>query len=256
MRKKLLVGLAVSGIISLLLILTRNSSPSLYLQGLVQQIFHAPKSALYDFTVSSSQGNELDKLKNENISLKEKLVELDNLEKDNTALRSQFEEGEIETHKLLPSKVIGFQGSIKNPDKIIIDKGLIDNLRAGQSVVIGKSLIGVVGDVSERYSTVILITDESFSTVAKTSQNSALGVVKGEGEFLLLDQIEITDSISENETIITRGTVDGSGIGIPPDLILGQVESVRKVESEPFQSAQVKSLVDTSKLTTVFVFVQ
>lgn len=256
MRKKLLIGLAICAVISLLLIVTRNSTISLYLQGVAQQTFHAPKSVLYDFTVSTGSENELGKLKKENIALKEKLVELENLKRDNVALRSQFEEGITEAHNLLPAKVVGFQGSITNPNKIIIDKGLRDNLRVGQSIVHGSNLIGTIGEVSDRYSSVILVTNESFSSVAKSSQDSALGVIKGEGDFLLLDQVEITDSISEDDMILTRGNVEESGLGIPPDLILGKVVSIRKVDSEPFQSAQVRSLVETSKLTTVFVYMQ
>ncbi len=253
MRKKLLIGLAISVLISLILVVTRNTSASLYFQGIVQQLFHSPKASLYHFSVSSDPEKESDRLREENAQLRAKLSEMQNLKRDNDALRSQFEGESVELNSLLPAQVLGFQGSITNPEALIIDRGANDNVRKGQAVVIGKNIVGIIDTVSERYSSIVVVTSASFSTVAKTSENSVLGVIRGAGDFLLFNQVAITDTLEEGDTVLTRGTISTSGTGVPPDLIIGKVETVRKVESEPFQSAKVESLLDISRLTRVFV---
>jgi len=254
MRKKLLFALGFFFLLSIILLLTRNSRPSLFFQGISQLLYTSPKSKLYSLSVSTDSGDEISKLREQNAKLREELVELEHLRKDNIALKSQFEEETLEPSQLLPANIIGFQGGITRPDVIILDKGKRDNVVAGQAVIVGKNLIGVIQSVSDQYSSVLLITNSSFSTVAKVSGGSALGVVNGAGEFLLFNQIAITDQINDGATVITRGEADVNGRKIPADLVIGVVESVRKVESEPFQSARIKSLVQIGYITRVFIW--
>ncbi len=253
MRKKLLIGIAICVVVSLILVVSRNTALSLFFQGITQKVYLAPKAALYNFTVSAHSKNELDLLRQENAHLHAQLVEIDHLRKDNEALKSQFEEGHIDSDTLLPALIVGYQGSIANPQVLVIDRGAQDDIQEGQAVIVGKNLIGIIGHVSERYSSVTVITNQSFSTVAKTSRQDTLGVIQGEGDFLLFDRVAITQELEKGDTVLTRGSVSEQAVGIPPDLIVGKVESVRKVDSEPFQSAQVKSLVDIGKLTQVFI---
>ncbi|HRN96074.1 MAG TPA: rod shape-determining protein MreC [Candidatus Levybacteria bacterium] len=254
MRKKLLIALAVFFLLSVGILLTKDSSPSLFIQGLAQSVYKNPKAALYSFSATANNTNQAEQLRQENIKLREKLVEFEHLQKDNDALKSQFEEEAIPSDELLPAQIIGFQGGIARPDVLIIDKGNRDDISKGQAVVVGKNLVGVIHAVGDRYSSVLLTTNPLFSTVAKVSSGDALGVIQGAGNFLLFDRVAITDELQKGDTVVTRGTVDAQTGGIPPDLVLGVIESVRKVESEPFQGAQVKSLVDSARLTRVFIW--
>lgn len=253
MRKKLLIALALFLSISVLVLLTKDSSPSLFIQGLAQSVYRAPKAALYSLSAAANPESELERLRTENIALREQLVTFEHLKKDNEALKSQFEEEAIESSTLLPAEIVGFQGGIANPDILIIDKGQRDGIVNGQAVVIGKNLVGVIQTAGDTYSSVLLVTNPSFSTVAKTSTQGALGIVQGTGDALLFDRVEITDEINKGDILVTRGTMEGDGNGIPPDLVLGVIDSIRKVDSEPFQGAQVKSLIDSDSLTRVFI---
>lgn len=254
MRKKLLIGIALCVVLSLIIVVTSESSPSRFIQSKIQSVYMSPKATLYEFAASIEEQNELDKLRLENAQLREKLVEIDHLKKDNEALRSQFESEQIEKEKLVPASVVGFHGSVHNPQIIIINRGSEDSIQKGQAVITENNLIGVIDTTTARYSSVIVVTNPSFSTVAKTGED-ALGVVQGAEDFMLFDRVAITSELEEGSTVVTRGNVNDQAVGVPPNLILGKIENVRKVESEPFQSAQIKSLVNIGSITRVFVII-
>jgi rod shape-determining protein MreC len=253
MRKRLLIALAGCFFLSILIFFTRNSRPSLFIQGIFQSIYEAPKSLLYELAVKTNEKSEIVLLRKENSHLRSKLAVVQQMQKDNVALRSQFEEGIVDSNSLLLSDVIGFQGGVLNPEMLIVNKGIRDQVQKGQPVIIENNIIGVVHSAGEKYSSITLVTNSQFTTVAKTEPNDVLGVVQGTKDALIMDRVAITDTLEKGSTVLTRGSIDKDGRGVPPNLIIGVIESVRRVESEPFQSAQIKSLVDIPHLTKVFI---
>lgn len=248
MRKRLLLGLAGCLFLSILVLLTRNTRPSLFVQGLIQSVYESPKVLFYTLIATASEDKELERLKKENRALRSQLVEFHALQKDNEALRAQFEEGTNASDSILIAEVIGFQGGLANPDVLILNKGLTSAVKKGQAVVIDKALIGVIDTVGEKYSSVRVITHPDFKSVAKTDPDGVLGVIQGTGDRLLLDRVAITDELQVGQVVVTRGTNE-----LPPNIIIGKIETVRKEDSEPFQSAQVTAFVDTAHLTRVFI---
>lgn len=253
MRKKLLIALALFFGLSFVLYLTRKSFLLQFFQGVIQSVYHTPKSALYEFANTESTDNELSRLREENRKLLAQMSDYAALKKDNEAFKSQFEEQSIPSSTLLPAKIIGFQGSLSMPEVVVIDEGLSSGVSEGMAVVVGKNLVGVVEQVSQNYSSVRLMNNPSFSLVAKTEQTNALGVAKGSGNLIVFERVAITDTLEKDDILLTRGSVDVKKGGIEPGYVIGKIVTIRKVESEPFQSAQVKSLVDISHLTRVFV---
>lgn len=253
MRKKLLIALALFFGLSLVLFLTRKSPIPQFFQGIIQSVYHTPKSALYDFANIESTDDEVSRLREENRKLLAQMSDYTELKKDNEALKSQFEEQSSASSTLLPARIVGFQGSLSMPEVIVIDEGVQGGVHAGMAIVVGKNLVGVVEQVSQKYSSVRLVNNPTFSLVAKTEKTDALGVAKGSGNLIVFDRVAITDTLAKDDILLTRGSVDTQKGGIDPGLIIGKIVSVRKVESEPFQSAQVKSLVDIAHLTRVFV---
>ena len=224
----------------------------------MQGIFGGPKSALYDARVSVSGGDsniEITKLKADNQALQKKLIDYEKLKEDNQALRSQFEEGSVHNYKMLPAHIIGFVGSFGRPSALIIDQGERSNVKNGMAVVFGNNLVGKIGNSSENYAKVLLPEDPSFSIIAQSAESQSLGLVAGEEDFILFDRVSIKDKIVAGETVLTKGEADNSGDGIPADLVIGKIESIYRNESQPYQTAKVKSEVDTEHLSTVFVIV-
>jgi cell shape-determining protein MreC len=84
----------------------------------------------------------------------------------------------------------------------------------------------------------------------------ALGVAKGQGGGgIILDDVVLSDTLQKGDLVLTKGDIDSHGIGIPPDLIVGEITSVSKFPSDLFQKASLKSKIDSSKLNKAFIVV-
>lgn len=193
-------------------------------------------------------GNE-DALRDENTALRTQLVKMQELERDNSALRNQFQTANPESRNLLPATVIGM-----NANEITIDKGSEDAVQKGDIIVLKDNLIGKVAKISPHVSIVTLITDPATSFTAQTSKTAAIGVVKAQGgDTITFENVVLSDKLEKDDMVITKGDIDENGGGYPPKLIVGKVVSVNKKASNLFQSAQIKSLIDMSKIRMVFV---
>lgn len=203
-----------------------------------------------------SEGERIKRLKSENLELVAKLVEQEKLRKENAALLSQFQTSEPRAYDLLPSAIVGSRGfipGVTTPSSLILDRGEKDFVAAGDSVVLKNNLIGKVSQVSSYLAKVDLVTNTSVAFPAKTVKG-ALGVVKGGGgDKMTLDNILPSENIKVGDLVLTKGNVNMDGMGIPPDLIVGKIQSIEKIPTALFQRAEVKSLIDFTKLSTVFI---
>lgn len=133
---------------------------------------------------------------------------------------------------------------------IIINRGSNDGILRGMPVVTNQGLVGRIDAVIADAARVQLITDPA-STVNVHLKNAntdavLLGSVTGD---ISLDMISQDSTIQGGDLILTSGL----GGGYPPDLIVGQVINVRKLDYELFQQATVQSAVDFTRLDIVLV---
>ena len=149
-----------------------------------------------------------------------------------------------------------FIPGISTPDSFIIDMGKNGQIREGMGVVFGENLIGKVTKVSENVSEVLVISSSKMTLSGKTSRTAALGVVRGrsEGE-LFFDAVLPSEDVKSGDMIVSVGDMNLQGVGIPGNMIIGKIVSVDKKPSAMFQTAKIKSLIDISRLSTVFVIV-
>jgi rod shape-determining protein MreC len=135
---------------------------------------------------------------------------------------------------------------------VIINRGSNDGIRRGMPVVTNQGLVGRVDAVIGGAARVQLITDPS-SLVSVYLQNSSAdavltGTVSGD---VRLDMISQDAKVQAGDVVLTSGL----GGGYPADLLVGQVSSVRKRESDLFQEALVQPVVDFTRLEIVLVIV-
>jgi len=133
---------------------------------------------------------------------------------------------------------------------IIINRGSNDGILRGMPVVTNQGLVGRIDAVIADAARVQLITDPA-STVNVHLKNAntdavLLGSVTGD---ISLDMIAQNAAVQSGDLILTSGL----GGGYPPDLIVGQVINVRKLDYELFQQATVQSAVDFTRLDIVLV---
>ncbi len=133
---------------------------------------------------------------------------------------------------------------------ITINLGTRDGIRVGMPVVTEQGLVGRVLRVSANASRVLLITDPTSAVSVRLQTNRVEGTVIGQlSGNLRLTFVPLTADIEEGTLVVTSGL----GGNFPPDIVVGQVTSIRQFEFELYQEAQVRSLNDFNTLEFVLV---
>ncbi|MBI9045108.1 MAG: rod shape-determining protein MreC [Anaerolineaceae bacterium] len=133
---------------------------------------------------------------------------------------------------------------------VIIDHGSDHGLRHGMPVVTQHGLVGRIDAVMANVARVQLITDPSSTINTYLQAASVDALLKGS----LTGDISI-EMISQDIEIQTGDLVLSSGLGggYPQDILIGQIVSIRKLETDLFQSASVQPAVDFNNLWAVLV---
>ena len=221
-----------------------------------QSLTYGVYSKITDFGSDS----KLQVLRAQNTELTQKLINQNKLADDNKALRDQFQIENPKSTNLVEAQVIGAPGflpGISAPETLVLDRGENDGIKVGQAVIYEDNLVGKVVKTSAFLSNVMLVTNVASSLTVKTLSTQALGVAKGQGGGgIIMDDVVLSDTLQKQDTVLTKGdVVDTNGIGVPPDLIVGEVTSISKFPSDLFQKASVNSKLDFGKLSKVFVIV-
>lgn len=133
---------------------------------------------------------------------------------------------------------------------LLINRGSDDGLRRGMPVVSAEGLVGRVAAVTANAARVQLLTDPGTRINVKVQPAGAEGLVLGSltGE-VSLDQVSLEANIQPGDVVVT------SGLGglFPPNIVIGQITGVRRLEFELFQRASIQPAVDFSRLEIVLV---
>ncbi len=133
---------------------------------------------------------------------------------------------------------------------IIINRGTRDGIGIGMPVATDLGLVGRVVHVSANAAQVQLINDENSSVSSRLQTTRAEGSIIGQASGVLrMTFIDLDEDIIQSDLVITSGL----GGNFPPDIVVGQVTSIRQFEFELFQEAEVRSLIDFDVLEFVLV---
>lgn len=133
---------------------------------------------------------------------------------------------------------------------LIIDKGSNHGLRRGMPVVTEQGLVGRVDAVIGSAARVQLITDPASAVNARLERADREAILTGTAAGdLALEMLPQDVSLQVGDVVLTSGL----GGTYPPDLIIGQVVSVRRRDSDLFQQAFVQPAVDFAQLKLVLV---
>lgn len=204
--------------------------------------------------IFSSRVDEESPLEEENRKLKEKLSTMEILERENIALRSQFKDAISAEYELIPAKIVGFKGRGVY-DFFIINAGINHGIERGMAVIVGNTLIGTIDKTSQNISEVRTILHPEFSTIVKYPTTNARGIIRGFNSYMIMENVLITDTLEKDGIVVTMGEVNNVNIGIPSGLSVGKIDSIERVDTASFQTAQIEPLLDYSQISNVFIIV-
>lgn len=147
-----------------------------------------------------------------------------------------------------PARIIGRDvGSLVRG--VRINQGRESGIEPGMSVITARGLVGQVVESGDRWSKVLLVTDESSHITALIQESRASGVVDGTGTGVVMRLIPHEQRVEPGDVVLTAGL----GGHFPRGLVIGVVESVRRSDINPWQEAVVRSTIEFDELEYVFV---
>lgn len=210
-----------------------------------QDFFNAPTDLVRLRQEKAQADAEIALLQTQVIALQQQVTEVEILEALLDFARTQPQ------NKYQAATVI-FRDTRPFQKYVVINVGSDNGVRAGMPVVNAQGLVGRVDAVIANAARVQLITDPisavSISIQPEDVEAVLVGSITGD---LTLDLVPQEAGVEPGNLILT------SGLGglYPPNILVGQVASVRSSATALFQQAAVQPVVDFSRIEIVLVIV-
>ena len=184
-------------------------------------------------------------LEEENLQLREALVESGNLERL-AALRSGFEA------QLMPARVIGRDVS-PYFRSLLLDRGRSGGVLSGMPVVADRGLVGLVTATTPSAARAMLLVDRRAAVDAVVERSRALGIVRGTGSASLeFEFLMRSADVKSGDVLLTSGV----GGVYPKGLRIGVVGPVHAQKGALVHTARVVPSVDFGQLEMAFVLLE
>lgn len=121
--------------------------------------------------------------------------------------------------------------------RLVLDAGTLDRVRAGQSVIDAGGLLGQIIAVTPMYANVLLLTDPSHAVPVAVARNGVRLVVYGEGrsDLLRLTSVPLSSDVKVGDVLVTSGLGGRFAPGFP----VGTIASLRPDDSRAFLVGEV-----------------
>lgn len=133
---------------------------------------------------------------------------------------------------------------------VVLDKGERDGIREEMGVITPSGVVGRVVKATASTSMVLLLTDPNNAVAALIQRTRDEGIVEGTPQGLArIKYVPLLSSVRVGDSVVTSGLAGG----FPKGLAIGRITRIEKAEGDLFQSAEIASDVDFSKLEEVLV---
>jgi len=194
---------------------------------------------------------EDERLRIENRRLQSALEEVEEIRLSNRRLRDLLDFKERMDLPAVPAQVIA-EDVTSWFRTVMIDKGAADGIQEGMPVVAAQGVVGRIIKIGEHQARVLLVTDASSAVSALIQRTRTRGIVRGQGEAMIMEFALRLEDVAVGDRVVTSGT----GGVFPKGLPAGTVKRVEKGDFGLFQSVEIEPLVDFSRLEEVMVLLE
>jgi rod shape-determining protein MreC len=156
-----------------------------------------------------------------------------------------------ENHKdtVAAAKIIG-RGISHWTHTFILDKGLQDGITKDSTAITPKGLAGKIFNVSDAFSSILLLTDINFAAAVRLQESRKEGILSGTGtNKTVLKYMPPELEVKEGDIVVTSG-LDQL---FPADIPAGYVSKVNRQGTGQFQYIEVIPFVDNTSIEEVLI---
>lgn len=205
--------------------------------------------------------SSLEKLESENSALREKIEGLEDslsdanaIKEENERLREYLEiKKSYPQLKLIDALIIGKEGE-NHTTFFTLNRGVVDGVAVGMSVIIKDRPIGSVCEVGDVWCRVRLISEASASVGAYLPRSGEIGVIEGDISLkgtgkCVMNYLSADADIEVGDEVLTSGL----GSVYPRDLVIGTVVEVKTDSYSREKIAIIEWSVDIDSLKYVMI---
>ncbi len=208
-------------------------SPVQYLANLPGQLLNASAQRL---TSQQALIEENEQLTNRLLLQNEKLQRFEALEQENKELRRLLDAPVRQNMRKMVAELMAVDNTPYS-QQIVINKGAIDGVYLGQSILDERGIVGQVMEVGTTNSRVLLISDVTHSIPVRSIRNNSRFIASGSGAIdeLYLTHVAHSADIREGDVLVSSGLGEVFPEGYP----VAEVIQVIRDESRPFAQVTI-----------------
>ena len=185
---------------------------------------------------------KVDELMVEHMRYQETLLE-------NKRLRDLLKLKENHKDTIAAAKIIG-RGTSHWTHTFILDKGLQDGITKDSTAITPKGLAGKIFNVSDSFSSLLLLTDINFAAAVRLQESRKEGILSGTGTGkTVLKYLPPEHEVKEGDIVVTSGL----DLLFPPGIPAGYVSKVNRQGSGQFLYIEVIPFVDNTSIEEVLI---
>lgn len=189
-------------------------------------------------------------MRDEYFQLKSEALLLRTLKKENENLRSLLDASKRLDEDIKLAELVNVSIDPYN-HRVLISKGIISGVYAGQAVIDDRGVIGQVTEVMPLNSSVMLITDPGHSMPIQVERNGLRTLVEGTGNVSLLR----VPFLNQNSDIKEGDILISSGLGgrFPNGYPVAVVSDIDVIEDEAFLRVSAKPIAKLDRSNNVLL---
>ena len=198
----------------------------------------------------SKLNKEYQNLQREHLILRSRLQQLENLEYENDRLRNITSSAERIAYEVMFGRVVEI-GVDHYENAVLVNRGTVDGVYVGQTVIDSNGLIGQVRRAGLLESSVMLITDTSLGVPVQIARTGLHTILYGSGVEGLLNApfLERTVDIVEGDVFVTSGLAGSYMAGYPVARIL----DIKRDSNLAFLDIRAQPIADLQSLQEILL---